>query len=599
MTPLHIARMRIPLFLMVVCMALGSLGCRSSTTESAPQAVTRTTGVPCPEIVRRLPNLSGLRNADGHLRQCWPGMAKCFCDRDNDCYAEPGYVACVPLTTSPVDAGTRRDSGSPRDVVLAPDSGPVRPPVIDVPPLTDVPPLPPPTPGLRAFPGAEGFGANATGGRGGRVIYVTNLNPSGPGSFQDAVAQAGPRYVLFKVSGVINGDVQIRNGNLTIAGQTSPAGIIVRGLHTTEEPYCDQQCGNHAQGVENFIIRHVRSRPAGSDFPDGLRLRYARNGIIDHCSMGNASDEAVEISYTRNITIQDSLLAETIGGHAQYGGMLMNYTNPAASYALDDISVIRTVWNRLQGRFPEMSRESAGVAAQHLVMHVELVNNLLWDRRWFIDVNPTDVSGGTSGTPLFYQVNWIGNFSQAPAGNHMGVIWMNPQGSNTTTAYFADNHEGLWPARSDWDLNYCCSDYNGQAGARPAWARSTRHPFPMATAMPSGNVRLYAAANAGAFPRDAMDTRLMGFVAANQIDPRPSNTNPANDALSLRSTLAAPLDTDGDGMPDEWETSHGLSPSVANPNGTGLSMRIAGASGWTDLEVFLNELAARRVSENR
>ncbi|MBP6829620.1 MAG: hypothetical protein KA978_02495, partial [Deltaproteobacteria bacterium] len=90
---------------------------------------------------------------------------------------------------------------------------------------------------LRAFPGAEGFGAAARGGRGGRVIYVTNLNASGPGSFQDAVQQTGPRYVLFKVSGVVQGEVHVRSGDLTIAGQTSPGGVTVRGFHTTEQPY--------------------------------------------------------------------------------------------------------------------------------------------------------------------------------------------------------------------------------------------------------------------------------------------------------------------------------------------------------------------------
>jgi hypothetical protein len=146
-----------------------------------------------------------------------------------------------------------------------------------------------PTGGLAAFPGAEGFGAQATGGRGGRVLVVTSLDARGPGTLQAALDETGPRTIVFRVSGVIAGSVQLTSGDVTIAGQTSPGGITVRGLHTTEEPYCDQACGPSARGVENFIIRHLRSRPAGGDFSDGLRLRYARNGIVDHMSIANAS----------------------------------------------------------------------------------------------------------------------------------------------------------------------------------------------------------------------------------------------------------------------------------------------------------------------
>ncbi|MDO9022544.1 MAG: hypothetical protein Q7V43_36815, partial [Myxococcales bacterium] len=180
------------------------------------------------------------RNAAGQIRYCWPTEAKCFCDTDNDCYALEGYTACTPRTSATVTTTTSRTDSGVRDTGVRDtgvrDSGVTDAGTAD----TGVTPTPTPTPtpdagtatstttpssGLRAFPGAEGFGANATGGRGGRVIYVTNLNASGPGSFQDAVQQTGPRYVLFKVSGVINGDVQMNVGDLTIAGQTSPGGI--------------------------------------------------------------------------------------------------------------------------------------------------------------------------------------------------------------------------------------------------------------------------------------------------------------------------------------------------------------------------------------
>lgn len=561
----------------------------------------RATARVCPEAVTPGGAHGEPRNAAGQVRYCWPGEAKCQCDSDNDCYALEGYVACIPPSAPTVDAGTRLDVvavidrpvAPTLDVVVPRDSGPVA--RVDVP---VIPPVVPPATGIAAFPGAEGFGAAATGGRGGRVIYVTNLNTSGPGSLQDAVQQTGPRYVLFKVSGVINGDVHVRSGDLTVAGQTSPGGIIVRGIDFTEEPYCDQQCGANARGVQNVVLRHLRSRPAGGSFPDALRLRYVRLVVVDHCSLGNAQDEAVEISYANRLTIQDSILAETIGDHAQYGGMLVNYTNPAAGYQLDAITVLRTVWNRIQGRYPELSRES-GTAAAGTTMRIELTNNLVWDQRYFIDVNPTVLSGGTSGAAINYQINWVGNSFYARPGTGFGAIWLQRVARSTTTAYFHDNRSSLWPARADWDLNYCCSDYRGGAGTRPSWARSSRHAFPPVAVMPSANVRAYAFGNAGAFPRDVMDRRLMSYVNTGTFDASALNVNPAGDALRQDFTgagPAAPVDTDADGIPDVWETARGLNPRVQDHNGTQLSVAATGVAGYTNLEVYLHLRALERVA---
>ena len=83
---------------------------------------------------------------------------------------------------------------------------------------------------IPSFPGAEGFGANATGGRNGSVYYVTNLNCSGAGSLQNGLNQLGAKYILFKVSGIIPCAAEVFKGDVTIAGQTSPGGIIVRGI---------------------------------------------------------------------------------------------------------------------------------------------------------------------------------------------------------------------------------------------------------------------------------------------------------------------------------------------------------------------------------
>src|SRR5262245_61192551 len=104
--------------------------------------------------------------------------------------------------------------------------------------------------GIKAFPGAEGWGAASVGGRGGKVIKVTTLNASGKGSLAEACATEGPRIVVFEVSGVIRGNIRIPNPYITIAGQTAPgAGITVEGVISSY---------NH--GVHDVVIRHLRVR---------------------------------------------------------------------------------------------------------------------------------------------------------------------------------------------------------------------------------------------------------------------------------------------------------------------------------------------------
>jgi len=451
---------------------------------------------------------------------------------------------------------------------------------------------------LRAFPGAEGFGAAARGGRGGRVIYVTNLNASGPGSFQDAVQQTGPRYVLFKVSGVVQGEVHVRSGDLTIAGQTSPGGVTVRGIHTTEQPYCEHSCGPNIRNVDNLIVRFLRSRPAGMG-DDGMRLRYVRNAIIDHVSIGNANDEAMEISYSNTITIQNVLLAETVGDHYQYGGMLLNYSNPAAGYQLDRFTIHHNVWNRIGGRMPEFSRESA--AAANSTMQAELANNFWWDPRTYVDFNNTITSGVESGPPIHYAMNIVGNYGWARPGYGFGLFSLRDR-QDQSPAYFNDNVMSLYSNRRDWQLNYCCNDLPSTIPPTtpPPWMRTTRFDYPAVTYTPSGDLRSYVGANAGCFPRDPMDTRLMNAIRDGQPSSAAINRNPANDALQVvANPPAVPSDRDSDGMSDEFECRNGLDPVRQDHNATTLSSRLVGVAGYTNLEVYLHELALIRVRDGQ
>ncbi len=466
-----------------------------------------------------------------------------------------------------------------------------------IPVTVQVSPLAVPVGPLPAFPGAEGFGAYATGGRDGSVIYVTNLNANGPGSLQWAIDQPGAKYVLFKVSGVIDSQIHLTNGNVTIAGQTSPGGITVRGFVTDETPYQDQAVQPPADFAENWILQHIRIRPGqGGPSDDGLRIRYTRNAIVDHVSIGNATDEAIEISYSHDITVQNTLIAETVGGHSFYGGVLMNYSNPANGFALDNVSLHHNVFNRIEGRLPEGSRESQ--AAANSYMNLELSNNLYWDPRFFIAlaVDSGVASGGSR--PIYWRLNAVNNFFRTGNSFQFGMFDDQILNVARNELFVSGNKMSLYPSRSDYQLFYCCNDYPTETSpngtSRLAQARATRHPFPAITYTPTDQLRSVLLNTAGAWPRDPMDIRLMRNVATNTIASAPPNTNPAGDALLTAYSgqpPAAPTDTDNDGMPDAWETAKGLNPNVANTNARTLS-----SAGYTDLEVYLSELSASRIT---
>ncbi len=463
---------------------------------------------------------------------------------------------------------------------------------------------------LPAFIGAEGFGATATGGRGGRVIAVTNLRSSGVGSLQNALDQTGARTIVFRVSGVIEGTPMVSSGNLTIAGQTSPSGITVRGLLIQGDSVCEaDNCPLPRVAPSNLIVRYLRSRASLDG--DGLRLHRAKRIIIDHFSIGNATDEAVQISFSSDVTVQNSLLAETTGEHNDLGGMLLNYTDPKRNFPLTRISLHHNVWTRIGGRIPEVSRENP--SATNSTMELEISNNIFHDHTFPIWLGNTALvnapQDGYNSAPIYYRANLVGNYSLQNPKNSTSVGLLTLEGTNSpdylpdstpTRLFMQDNRSNLGTA-TDWQLVYCCNDFKEAlrdqtmlfANRLPTWAALERLKFPSMTYTPSQKLLEYTP-KIGMRPWDAFDTRVMKFVSSSTFDATPRSLNVARDALKTRAATVAPQDSDNDGMPDRWENANGLNPRVADHNGLQLSQPKLGVAGYTNLEVYLEALVRNR-----
>ncbi len=420
---------------------------------------------------------------------------------------------------------------------------------------------------VRAFPGAEGFGANATGGRNGVVVKVSNLNASGSGSLQAALNLNQPRIIVFAVSGVITADINIPFGNVSIAGQTAPgAGITIYGRLT-----CD-----YDNRPGNIIMRHIRIRANHDLTPgvannqyDGLQCSRSSNLIFDHIAVSGGRDESVDLYSATDVTVQWSAITRADpdgddGGH-HFG--LLNGPDGGR------ISVLHNIFAHNLNRNPAIATGPA-----------EIINNLVYNvRHGFIHHNPA--------TGDF---NIVGNYyKQGPNGSLFPFFFDDENtgtGSPPLSYYMNDNYvddPGDLTGRVDdpWLLPFTHSSFDSIDFGWDSSVASNTTPHTMAVAEATlfssqVNVDLLLA-QAGAFPRDGM------ALADNlEIQDRTGDWGkriPADLMEGLTATTP-PLDTDNDGMPDSWELSQGLQPAVADHN-------TVMASGYTAIEEYINQLA--------
>jgi pectate lyase len=417
-----------------------------------------------------------------------------------------------------------------------------------------------------AFPTAEGYGKYAVGGRGGKIYEVTTLKNSGQGSLGEAIGASGPRTVVFRVSGTITGKFGIRNDKITIAGQTAPGdGICIKGSLSI--------------GANDVIIRYIRVRANPRVETDAISGRYKKNIILDHVSASWSSDEVLSIYHNENVTIQWCMISEACakgGGGHRFGGI---WGNQHGTYHHNLIA-------HNDSRNP---RWASGCGRN------DYRNNVLYNWGYQSCYGAeAHQSGDRRKPPIeFSAINMIANYYKpgpatrsevrdriaepsARAGNDKGRWYVAGNvvvGSHEVTK---DNWKGIdgneyvkldtpWPAMA---IN--------QETPEEAYKTVLEH---AGCSLPN---------------RDAIDKRIIEEVRTgtatkgrNGIITKPSDVVGWPELKSA----VAPTDRDHDGMPDEWETAHGLDPSNKDD---GKKTKLS-AEGYTNLEMYLNELAGDPV----
>jgi len=435
----------------------------------------------------------------------------------------------------------------------------------------DSAPKPNPTAKLPAFPGAEGFGAFAQGGRGGRVIEVTNLNDSGPGSLRDAVNAKGPRIIVFRVSGTIDlkSGLSIRNPYITIAGQTAPGdGICLK---------------DHAMGIsaDHVIVRFIRVRPADNakSESDALSISSGRNIIVDHCSASWSVDETLSASTSGqlgDVTVQWCIISESLNKSAHHKGD-HGYGSLIRGGWGNGYTFHHNLYAHHKGRSPRPGNyNSASEDPKGFIF--DFRNNVVYN--WG-GSHAGYNADGSNGTDSITKMNFVGNYYKRGANSAGNVLFS--ETTRTAKAWFADNAMNGVRPDDPWSLvsfkGFSADQVRTYKQSKPIPVPSVKTDDPM-----KAYKRVLAQAGASLPKRDTIDVRVVNDVikgAGRIID----DEQDVGGWPVLKSSKPR-LDTDHDGMPDDWEESNGL-----NPNDKTDGAKDRDADGYTNIEEYLNHLA--------
>ncbi len=432
-----------------------------------------------------------------------------------------------------------------------------------------------------AFPGAEGGGMYATGGRGGTVLYVTKLTDDGSeGTLRWAITQNYPRTVLFKVSGIIEltSDLRIRNGNLTIAGQTAPGdGITVKNFPVVI-------------ATDNVIIRYMRFRMGDEAVPlnptydwdgaDALWGKERSNIILDHCTMSWSVDEASSFYDNKNFTMQWCIIAESLrasvhgkGTHG-YGGI---WGGQNASFHHNLLFSHESRTPRFNGSRYSGKPELEMVDYRNNVVYNWGGNNAYGAEGGSYNIvnnyyKPGPASGSSSKRRFLQPYSNNGVYGQF----YMSGNVMHGNANITNNNWAGVSMGGSFPAGTT--LNDLKSETEFSVD-NPINTHTAEEAFE--------KVLLYSGAS---LARDTLDRRYVNetrlgiatAVGSNGSTGGLIDTQADAGGFPVYNSLEAPTDSDNDGIPDGW----------LNDKFPGKSATDLNDLGYTYLEVYLNDLVA-------
>ena len=432
-----------------------------------------------------------------------------------------------------------------------------------------------------AFPGAEGYGRFAIGGRGGKVIHVTNLNDTGAGSLRDAVENYdGPRTIVFDVSGVIALESRIICSDqfITIAGQTAPG----KGICIRKAPFgCT---GN------DLIGRHLKVRLGGGATYDGMGLTGANHSILDHCSISWTIDESFSSRGGKNITLQRTLISEALNaaGHQNYpAGTEHGY---AGTIGGDVGSFHHNLLAHNYGRNWSMGGGLDGNG--YLAGRLDITNNVVYN--W----------GGRTTDGGAMEVNFVGNYYKPGAGSkkfvtltidHEGI------GLGTQRAYFSGNVMPGYFDESNQSAGRTETYSNGDYKKYEGFVSSPFFPS-YVTVQSATDAYKSVLSDVGQTQPvfDDHDIRIVDetlngtYKYKGSVTGKPGFPDNESDVGGYENypalTRASNWDSDKDGLPDFWETATGSSNSTASGNFADANAD-PDKNGYTELEEYLNWMA--------
>ncbi|MCM8732165.1 polysaccharide lyase family 1 protein [Hephaestia sp. GCM10023244] len=416
-----------------------------------------------------------------------------------------------------------------------------------------------------AFPGAEGAGRFSEGGRGGRVIAVTNLNDAGPGSLRAAIEADGPRTIVFRVSGTIalKSELLLTQGRVTIAGQTAPGDGITLKDHSFNI------------AADDVIVRYIRARLGGASGTqqDALTVTTGRRIIIDHVSASWSVDETLSSSShydtpgegVWDLSVQWSIIANSLRrsnhdkGEHGYGSLIRAARGARMSYH-------HNLWANHLDRMPRPGNYSLP-SEDDIGGMLDFRSNVFYN--W-----GKERAGYNYDVSTHIQYNFIDN-SYIAGPDSKGAIAFEEKNQLARAFYAGNSMNGTVPTDQRTLVT----------GHIPVgyWLDAPLDVGPVvADPAPQAYERVLARAGASRV-RDAIDKKIVEGVRTRTG--RIIDNETQDGGWPVLTSHPAPVDSDNDGMPDAWERARGLDPVRAD----GAADR--DRDGWSNLEEYLSELA--------